>query len=206
MKLHLRALLASLLILAIAACSNQTEPNLVTEEATFSFTVDPNTQVVSLVESAAFLTTLNNLECGEEPQTLKPSSDLSLVSYEYNFLAGNKLKIKASFKNETPYSLAELSFHKANTTSQIRKSYEPDAVAMLASLATTETLEFIVEHKGKGFTYEVLAKAIVECELKGEADLEVTKSDPVDPITLEQRAEEEGRLVSQVSLEDLEFA
>jgi len=206
LKLHIRALLASLLIIVLAACSNQTEPDS-NPNAVFEFTIDPTTQSVNFESQAVFQTlATSKLQCGlKDPQTLIPETDLKLTSYDFSFLPNNELKIIAKFQNPTTNTYLNLNFEETGS-SNIISSTEPLPTQALFATEETAELEFLVQHKGRGFSYFVEAKARVECEVQGEADLEVTKSDPVDPITLEQRAEEEGRLVTQVSLEDLEFA
>lgn len=183
MKHVFRALGITCLLLFIAACSEQaTTPTQtdVTENA-FSFRVNPTTQSVDINKASA-LAIVEGLQCNNEvPATLIPNRDLTLLSMTPVWLPGNILRLEAVFQNVSSFDYKELNFTQANAVN-IVSSTEPATVAALAKQASTTTLNFEVNHKGSVFTYEVLAKAIVMCEPEPEADLEVTKTDPVDPV------------------------
>ena len=196
MKVYARAVITALLILFVAACNTETSPATAPPtENSFSFNIDPQTQTVELLNSHALLQTLNNnLQCGlEKASVLRPTIDLALSHYDIAFLPNNQLKIIAKFKNVSPYAYAALMFERV-TGKHILGSTEPAPVALLASQEETAELEFLVHHKGRVFTYEVVAKAEVLCEENGEADLEVTKTGPESPIILSTETELSERL------------
>ncbi|MCA9837791.1 MAG: hypothetical protein KC422_12815, partial [Trueperaceae bacterium] len=174
MKHYLYLLVASFLVSFLAACGTApvAEAKL-SNDNVFSFSIDPKSQTVNLLNSQTFLQNLDNsLQCGlAQASILQPNRDLALSHYDFTFLPNNQLKIIAKFKNVSPYAYADLMFERV-TGKQILSSTEPAPVALVASQEETAELEFLVHHKGRVFTYEVVAKAKVLCDTSGEEQLD----------------------------------
>ena len=164
-----RRLWESFLVFLLAACSSS-PPDLPQATNTFSFTIDPAAQTVSLVSVPAALST----QAEDGNRILVPGEDLSLESYTFVFLPGNVLTIDAVFKNVSDQTFTNLRFTRGAGSSNIVNSTEPDVVATLAPGASTGTLRFEVQHRGQSFSYEVEATATVET---GGADC-------ADPVTI----------------------
>ena len=189
---RLQPFVFSAALLFLAACGQDTQPAAATPS--FNFSVDPAAGSVNLTSAdAQTLKTLQIGECGSgQPRVIFADEELALTSYNAVFLPGNMLEITAEFTNVTDFSYEQpFTFTQAPSTSNIVSSQEPEVTdadlggdGVLSPNETTSTLTFTVEHKGQPFTYEVLAKAVVNCGDGGPggpggtggADLTVTKT------------------------------
>ena len=185
--------LLSATLLLLAACSQSPQPADAAATG-FNFSVDPAAGSVNLTSAdAQALKTLQIGECGSgQPRVIFADEELALTSYNAVFLPGNMLEITAEFTNVTDFTFEQpFTFTQAPSTSNIVSSQEPEVTdadlggdGVLSPDETTSTLTFTVEHKGQPFTYEVLAKAVVNCGDGGPggpggtggADLTVTKT------------------------------
>ena len=152
-----RMLWGSLLVLLLAACGTN-QPKVPQATNTFNFTVNPAAQTVKLASTpVAGL----SAQAEDGSRVLVPDTDLSLESSTVTFLPGNVLAIDAVFKNVSDQTFTNLTFSRAEGSSNIVSSTEPDLVETLEPGESTGSLRFTVQHRGQPFTYAVEADATV---------------------------------------------
>ena len=168
-------LLFSALLLLLAACGQDAQPDTEASNPSFSFSVDPSAGSAELKTLSAGLAT--SAACENGTRTLNPGDELELTDYDFTFLPGNILRITAAFTNTTPNTY-EQPFSFSGTSSNVVSTTEPEVTdadlgsdGKLSPDETTAVLTFTVEHKGQAFSYGVSAEARVSCKA----------TDPTDP-------------------------
>ena len=167
------------LLLALTSCTNQeARPSQSEAPSGFEFVVNPGMSKVQMVPHPGgwFVPT------AEGPRVLVPNEELALSFFEFEFLDGNILEIRALFQNVTAdhyvgrYFLTPFFFTENPMTSNIVSSTLPGPLhpvelgngSLSPGEVTRENCEgctfpftFRVTHKGEPFSFFVDANAVV---------------------------------------------
>lgn len=176
------------ILLILAGCMTQeTIPPVLEHGPSFTFSVNPHTQQVRLLENPIDnRPALSPLTTSLGTRKLVPNAELELTSYRHEFFPGNRMVIYAKFRNVTSeyFFRQPFTFSGNENTSNIVSSTEPeltdDHLGGNGYLSPNEVtppdwlgdysswnesygieLEFEVVHKGEPFIYLVDAYATV---------------------------------------------
>ena len=182
----MKRLLFSVLLLLLVSCSSNLPGT--EQEATFVFSVDPDTETVT-VTSLGSSGLRGQAVTGSEPQVLVPDTDLKLVSSTLVRKNGGYI-IKAKFQNVTTCDFSQPFTFTKTTTKNVISSTEPTVSnadlggdGVLSPNEMTRVLKFHVVPSKSPFTYIVTAKAIITCGEENEVPV-VNITDPEDGDTV----------------------
>ena len=137
------------------------------EPDTLTFTVDPTPEQLAVAQPER-RATIELLSLTPETRPLVSGTDISAANVSYAFLPNNTLTIRVRFKNIRDELSFAQRFRFRAKSSNIISSTEPavrnadlGGDGVLSPGETTSVLEFTVRHRGRPFSYQVTAEALV---------------------------------------------
>ena len=203
------------ILFALVACSDTgTAPT--TSETGFVFTIDPQSETVSVSVAEASSGALST----QAERDLVPGTDLVLADSSFTFLPGNVLEISVSFQNITddltfaqPFAFEPSGSNYVSSTEPTVSDDDLGGDGVLSPGETTAELTFQVVHSGGTFSYVVTASADVENVDGGDPTVDVVGVVPGDfdlgggsfEITALPRDADGNLITGGVTLDDFSF-